>query len=584
MKFFKDIIAQHTGVVGKTGSGKSSTARLLVEHVVAQGARVCILDPIKSDWWGITSSADGTKPGLPFQILGGPHGHVQIQETAGKVIAELVAAGSLPLSIIDMADFKPGGLQAFFNDFAPTLLKKMRGVLYLVVEEAHEFAPKERAGFGGENMTIHLAKKLATAGRSKGIRLIVATQRTQSLHNAVLGSCETLITHRLTSPADQAPIKEWLKANVEKDTVETVSRTLAGLKNGEGWVISGEANIFERMQFPRIKTYDNSATPTDDDHRHEVKTARIDPERLKALIGDAAKATANEDPVILRRRIVELEKQAAKSGVDEQELATARTKAYQEGWQDGRHTGSTETVKNVLEVIKKASGDLEILVAGIGADNTIDRRADGGITITVANRPSADLAQLVEHLPSKQNVAGSSPVVRSKPAAPIKRTEGINGPQQKILDALAWWASVGIDQPSRIQVAVIARYSPSGGAFQNPLGSLRTMGLVEYPAAGTVALTSTGYAMADHPNEPATVAEFHDRLEGLLNGPQWRVLAPIINAYPKAISRADVAAAAGYAPDGGAFQNPLGSLRSLGLIEYPAAGMVVALPVLFFTR
>jgi len=116
------------------------------------------------------------------------------------------------------------------------------------------------------------------------------------------------------------------------------------------------------------------------------------------------------------------------------------------------------------------------------------------------------------------------------------------------------------------------------------LGSLRTMGLVEYPAAGTVALTSTGYAMADHPNEPATVAEFHDRLEGLLNGPQWRVLAPIINAYPKAISRADVAAAAGYAPDGGAFQNPLGSLRSLGLIEYPAAGMVVALPVLFFTR
>jgi hypothetical protein len=72
-------------------------------------------------------------------------------------------------------------------------MRHARGVVYLVIEEAHELAPKERAGFGAENMAIHWAKKLATAGRSKGIRLIVATQRVQALHNAVLGSCETLI-------------------------------------------------------------------------------------------------------------------------------------------------------------------------------------------------------------------------------------------------------------------------------------------------------------------------------------------------------------------------------------------------------
>lgn len=48
-----------------------------------------------------------------------------------------------------------------------------------------------------------------------------------------------------------------------------------------------------------------------------------------------------------------------------------------------------------------------------------------------------------------------------------------------------------------------------------------------------------------------------------------------------ALSRADVAAAAGYEANGGAFQNPLGSLRSLGLIDYPAPGQVAALPVLF---
>lgn len=75
-----------------------------------------------------------------------------------------------------MADFQPGGVQKFFSDFAPALMRHAKGVLYLVIEESHEIAIKEQSGIGNENMSIHWAKKLATAGRSKGIRLIVATQ------------------------------------------------------------------------------------------------------------------------------------------------------------------------------------------------------------------------------------------------------------------------------------------------------------------------------------------------------------------------------------------------------------------------
>ncbi|MGH7747902.1 MAG: helicase HerA domain-containing protein, partial [Candidatus Dormibacteria bacterium] len=180
------IFDQHVADLGKTGSGKTSTAKLAVEEV-AKDSRVCILDPIKSDWWGLTSTADGKHAGLPFHILGGPHGHVPLHEGAGKAVGEIVASGALPLSIIDMADFPPGGQSRFFVDFVPTIIRRMKGVLYLVIEEAHLFSPKERSGIGVENMSIHWAKTLATAGRSKGIRLILLTQRVQALHNALLG-------------------------------------------------------------------------------------------------------------------------------------------------------------------------------------------------------------------------------------------------------------------------------------------------------------------------------------------------------------------------------------------------------------
>jgi hypothetical protein len=70
---------------------------------------------------------------------------------------------------------------------------------------AHESAPKERAGLGNENLAIHWAKRLAIAGRSKVIRLIVTTQRIQSHHDAVLESCEALVAHRLMMAADRGP-------------------------------------------------------------------------------------------------------------------------------------------------------------------------------------------------------------------------------------------------------------------------------------------------------------------------------------------------------------------------------------------
>jgi len=576
------ILANHIAAVGKTGSGKTSTAKLIVEQVVAAGARVCILDPIKSDWWGLISGANGKRAGgLPFKILGGPKGHVPLHSSAGKAIAEIVADGKLPLSIIDMADFEAGGLARFFVDFAPTLLRKARGVIYLVIEEAHLFAPKERSGIGAENMSVHWAKMLATAGRSKGIRLIVATQRTQALHNAILGSCETILAHRLTTPADQKPIVEWLKANVDKTTAQHVADALSSIPTGAAYMCSGEAKIFDLVRFPRISTFDNSATPTNDGVSFEVESAAVDADELRAIIGDAVKEAVDNDPKTLKAEIARLTaamgKGAAYNKADiDNSFNLGRQKGELAGFDQGYAKGLTQGWIDATAII---SGPIEDLIQTFPALKTPPKTTFPE-PAAKAHAPDMSVGKIAQpEFVAAQRAINKDMNERAK-VAERPAHDGITGPQQRILDALAWWEAAGVSVASRVQVATVARYSAAGSAFKNPLSALKTAGLVDYPN-GNVSLTVKGLASANPPATMPTSEELHRQLQGILKGPEWKILAVAIEAFPNAITREELASRSNYSADGSAFKNPLSHLRTLGLVDYPSQGFVVAQSILF---
>jgi hypothetical protein len=158
----------------------------------------------------------------------------------------------------------------------------------------------------------------------------------------------------------------------------------------------------------------------------------------------------------------------------------------------------------------------------------------------------------------------------------------LNGPEQRILNAIAWLEAIGVTDPKQPAVAFLAGYTYGGGAFNNPKGALRGKGLVSYKPGDSIALTDEGRAAAVVPDAPLSVEELHRRVLGQLPKPEQRILQPLLNAYPESLSKAELAAEAGYAPGAGAFNNPCGRLRSLGLIEYPDPGRAVALPLLFF--
>jgi hypothetical protein len=586
MKAIPDAaLAQHTAILGKTGRGKTSTGKLAVEQVFAEGARVCILDPIKSDWWGLTSSADGRKPGLPFTILGGPHGHVSLHASAGRAIGELVATGELPHSIIDMADFEAGGLQRFFIDFAQTLFKRMRGVVYLVIEEAHEFAPKELAGIGQEAMAIHWAKKLATGSRTKGIRLVLLTHRVQSLHNALLGSCDTMIAHGLIAPADQAPVVKWLKANIKDTALRTeVEDSLSSLPTGTGWICSGEAKIFEKVAFPRIATYDNTKTPTHDGAERQVITAPVDEARLRAIIGDAVAVAEANDPKRLKARIAELETQVGAFAKNLDDVVAARA-AAEARVADPEAIGRAELAgyrRGYNECVGAAGSMRRNLIDKLG---TAQSRMESALDI-LAHAGDPELLPLAEpDLPDplrllpgiRGRLAELAPAASPSPGAarplPSHPVHGdLSKALQKALDAIAWWRKIGVEPVERARAAVVAGYSPRASTFHGYLATLASRGLVEV-LPGAVKLTPEGLQLANTPTA-TTRADLRNMGCALFTGRQLQVFDAVYVAYPDGITRAEIAGKLGMSARASTVHCYIAEVAAYGVIETTVPGTV----------
>jgi integrase len=108
----------------------------------------------------------------------------------------------------------------------------------------------------------------------------------------------------------------------------------------------------------------------------------------------------------------------------------------------------------------------------------------------------------------------------------------------------------------------------------------RSAGLIDYPSGGTVSLTDLGRERAPTP-EPMSVEEMQASLCAKVGNSKAAILRALIDLYPRAISRDALAAKIGVSATSGGYFNNLGALRTLGVIDYPSPGHVVALPVLF---
>lgn len=557
-----EAVTETFGILAKRGVGKTYTASILVEELLKVGLHVCVADPI-GVWWGLRASADGLGPGLPIVVLGGDHGDVPLEVSAGELIADLVVEDRLSV-VLDLSRFRKGEQTRFMTDFAERLYHRNRAPLHLVLDEADAFAPQRP--LKGQERLLGAVEDLVRRGRARGLGVTLVTQRAAVLNKDVLTQAEVLIALRTIAPQDREAIDAWIKVHGTPGQREELMQSLPSLPVGTAWFWSpGWLDVFTRVQVRRRETFDSSATPKVGKPVKAPKAlAEVDIAKLRERLAATIERAKADDPRELRTRIVELERQL-------------RVRPA---------TAKVETIIERVEVPVLQDGQLKRLeqtvtdLASVGAQLVTMAQELGAALARVATQPVPPQAPVrtKSHHASQNHSPTPAPALNPAQATP---TDRLSAPQQRILDTLNAFEIVGLNAVARSNVAVWSDQSPTSSGFTNNLGHLRSLSLIDYPAAGQVALTPAGRALAKPAVPITSLEQLHEAWYTKLPNPQARILRVLIARYPEAMDRAELAEAAGQSLTSSGYTNNLGRLRSLGLVDYPKPGQAVATALLF---
>jgi hypothetical protein len=520
-----------------------------------------VLDPMGA-WWGLRSSEDGKGEGIPVAIFGGEHGDAPLERGGGALMADLVVEEGLSM-ILDMKGLGSRAAERQFAlDFLERLYRRNSELVHLFVDEADLFAPQKPQA--GDQPLLGVTENIVRRGRNSGIGITLITQRPAVLNKDVLTQVDGLVAMRIVGLTDREAIDKWVEGHADPDIAREVKPTLAGLANGECWWWVPELDVLQRVQVRRAHTFDSSPTKKRGEKRREPKAyADVDMDVIQARMAATLERAKAEDPKELRKTIAALRR----------ELAKRPTETV------------TETTTEYVDVPVLDDAHLDRLEEAVEALS-----AAASKVITAGNEIAAGLGKLKARAPAPP--AASAPARRQPVPRPASDRQQQSAPpvdgdfqpkpaQMRILNALAMLEVIGVRAADKTQLALFANASPKSSGYTNNLGSLRSAGLIDYPAGGTAALTDAGRAHADASAAPGTVEELHAYVRSLVGPGRARLLDQLIAAYPDAIAKPELAELAGVSASSSGYTNNLGSLRSLGLIDYPAPGYVAALPVLF---
>lgn len=238
------LVGRTGAILGTSGTGKSHTARLLMEQLIQVRYPFTLID------------IEGEYASLPlFQ------GEIALPSFRAK--DALTKRYSVRLDLSDTDD-----PVKVVQEYAESLwqAREARQPHLLILEEAHEFIPQ-----GGASLARRIVKRLALRGRKYGLSVLVVSQRSAAIDKAVLTQARLLILHKVYHPADLEVYKALLPLPGAK-----VESMVAALEVGQAIVL--HENNVRVVKIDPVTTSQGGATPPWEDRSYgqpEIAPAKL---------------------------------------------------------------------------------------------------------------------------------------------------------------------------------------------------------------------------------------------------------------------------------------------------------------------
>jgi len=195
----------------------------------------------------------------PVVVFGGRHANVPLDEGMGWALGRLVGTHQIAC-VVDVSDLgSASARRGFMTAFTEALYAANTQPLHLVFDEADLWAPQRAQPDGYD-----LLQRVEEVVRRGHIRGFVPVADHPAPGGAAQGRPipgDILVSMKLTSSQDREAVGRWIEGQADRAEGRRILAALPRLARGEGWVWAPSDGVLARMAFPRIRTFDSSATP-----------------------------------------------------------------------------------------------------------------------------------------------------------------------------------------------------------------------------------------------------------------------------------------------------------------------------------
>ena len=248
-------------VTGKSGSGKSNTASVIVENLLGNNFPVLIVDS-DGEYYGLKETYEVLHAGADEEC------DIEVSPEHAQKLATLALEENVPI-VLDVSGFlDESDANQLVRETARHLFakeKKLKKPFLMLIEECHEYIP-EGAGLDETGKTLI---KIGKRGRKHGLGVVGISQRPADVKKDFITQCDWLVWHRLTWDNDTKVVRRIL-GSAYGDAIED-------LDDGEAFLMTDWAESIRRVSFDRKETFDAGATPgLEDFERPDLKSVSGD--------------------------------------------------------------------------------------------------------------------------------------------------------------------------------------------------------------------------------------------------------------------------------------------------------------------